>query len=834
LLLFLQKKKNLLFLKKKKQKNFYVLVLARRHGFTRPLAFRHNEGMATLSARASAAAWLALLVFALLGLSFVTIERLKYAYLASRPALGPAFLAANLRPIDALFAAAACAAAAGLAFTEWRQRGLTRLLAESSDRALLLLLLLLLCWYGHAVLLPGLLSVGDSGSHVARVAHLMVALREGRFPYWDNAFFGGGLLLQNAGPVFHWAAAALGLALGGATLAVKLTAFAARLAAGAFMFAALRRAGLSRPAAFLGGLFFAGSYVASYMVSIRGTFPQIVQFAAFAALLACIETLLRDPRLFTRAWFGLCLAAIVMIGNHQPTAFMTAVLMAAYVAGRLPLAGGTRAIPALAATLPVIALGGLAFLLPFALEKPWSADAATSQSLITPFIPGWPALRGYLVWDSGGSGPVSNAYLGLPVLLLAPLGLFFCLRRRGAWTNLFAVAFALALATLFLAGPYVRSSVLTLGFGSIAAACAADAIVAATPRFPATATLILAIWALDTIAAPIQPFTRADFDGFVAQGQAIAARAQGQRVLEVRNDPHDGVVISLGPNSSPLHYAPVNMLYGPHKVDATKAHNAMVAALALAEADLRRTRALSAPVAALLAQYDVGWVVGMDGAHPGLPADFPDTVPDPAIGAYRRITGATPVLAASAIRVVPEPPAFTAPPLWTEDFAAAPPTANASSAERDDLALTAAMGIDFGQRTASTLLLPAPPGFAAPPPGPPPGITLRHFSVTQSRTRIALLSDRAGYLRIAHPWFRGIRVLRDGVPIPASQDVFSLLVVPLAAGESTYDITVEPSILRLACFRLSALTFAVCLCGFAWPGRRRGAAGLHRKRLFFF
>jgi hypothetical protein len=767
--------------------------------------------------RPQAAACLATLIAALLCLSFVTIERLKYAYLAARPSLGPAFLAANLRPVDLILAATACAAAAGLALTEWRRRGLTRLLAGSSDHVLICLLLILLAWSAHAVLLPGLLSVGDSGSHVARVAHLMEALREHRFPYWDNAFFGGGLLLQNAGPVFHWAAAALGLVLNDATLAVKLTAFAARLAAGAFLFAALRRAGLTRPAAFLGALFFAGSYVMSYMVSVRGTFPQIVQCAAFAALLTCAESLLKHPRILTRAWFGLCLAAILMIGNHQPTAFMTAVLMAAYVAGRLPVTAGRAAIPALAASLPVIALGGIFFLLPFALEKSWTADAATRQSLITLVIPTWTTLRAYATWDSGGTGQVSTAYLGLPVLLLAPLGLMACLRRRGPWTNLFAVSFALTLATLCLAGPYVRTSVLTLGFGSMAAACAADAIIAATPRFPFAATIILSVWALDTIAAPIQPFNRADFEPFVAQGQAIAARAQGQRVLEVRHDPRAGLVLSLGPNSSPLHYAPVNMLYGPHKVDATKAHNAMVAALALAEADLKRTRTLSKPVAALLATYDVGWMVGMDGSRPGLPADFPDTIPDEAIGAYRRIQAATPVLAASAIRIVPEPPSFTAPPLWTEDFATTPPTKTALDAEQQDLALIAAMGIDLGHGTAATLLLPAPPGFAAPPPGPPPVITLKAFSVTQARTQISLRSESAGYLRIAHPWFPGIRVSRNGTQVPVSQDVFSLVVVPLPAGESTYDITVEPSALRLACFFLSALTLAVCLCGFALP-----------------
>jgi len=58
-------------------------------------------------------------------------------------------------------------------------------------------------------------------------------------------------------------------------------------------------------------------------------------------------------------------------------------------------------------------------------------------------------------------------------------------------------------------------------------------------------------------------------------------------------------------------------------------------------------------------------------------------------------------------------------------------------------------------------------------------------------------------------------VLRNGIPAPSSKDVFSLLVVPLAAGLNRYVVTVQPSALRLTCWAMSALVILACVIGLA-------------------
>lgn len=45
--------------------------------------------------------------------------------------------------------------------------------------------------------------------------------------------------------------------------------------------------------------------------------------------------------------------------------------------------------------------------------------------------------------------------------------------------------------------------------------------------------------------------------------------------------------------------------------------------------------------------------------------------------------------------------------------------------------------------------------------------------------------------------------------------MFSLLVVPLAAGLNRYVVTVQPSALRLTCWAMSALVILACVIGLA-------------------
>jgi len=248
------------------------------------------------------------------------------------------------------------------------------------------------------------------------------------------------------------------------------------------------------------------------------------------------------------------------------------------------------------------------------------------------------------------------------------------------------------------------------------------------------------------------------------------------------------------------------MLYGPHKLDATKAHNAMVAALSLAATDLRRDGRLSDATEMLLEQYNVGWLVGFEGGKPGLPVSIGAPLDDAVLGRYVKLSHATPILACMRVEQHERPATFDAPPFWDSSFTGVPMAADASAARVQDLALIAAMGIDLGQRVCNTVLMPVvSQGQAwAIRPSATPKVTLQSYRVGAGRVALRVASDLPAFLRIAHPMFPGVRITRNGVPADAAADVFSLIVLPIEAGETEIAIEVQPSWLRRVCLWVSA------------------------------
>jgi hypothetical protein len=758
-------------------------------------------GRANRRAPVAAAVCLAGIFADLIAVSLTTVEQMKYLVLADRSMASPGRLLGTLHTADFLLFAIGALLGLGVLALEWRGRGVSLLLAGRAPWSLALVLGAMVLWFAHALLAPGLIVTGDGGTHVARVSHLAMAIRDGSSLYWDNYFFGGGTLLQFTGPVFHWFATALTLLSGDPTVGVKAAAIISRFACAFFMFAYLRRAGLGFAAATLGCLFFAGAFFVTYMVSIRSTFPQIIILATLPAMLLGIEDVLTAPGI-GRGWAVLTLAAIVLIGNHQPTAVMAAVLLALYVLARIGW-DGWRFRPAwpLLLSAAVILLGSAFFLLPFALERAWTAEGDLSQPLIALRWPRSSELLNFLVWDRAGTGPVYTAYVGLSVIGCALAGAPLALRApRDPAGRLWIMAAALAVLSLFLTGIYVRPGAFTFSFLCIAAAASVQLLQTAFPEFTRLPVVIFAVFIIDVGPSAIQPFTRTDMGGIARAGEALADRAGGERALQVT--PGDELV-SVGPDSTPLHYARVQMLHGPHKPDATKAHNAVAAALGLVGDDLAAHDALSPQSRLYLAMLNVGWVVGVDGPHMGLPARFTGAESDPVLGHYWRIPDPTPVLASGRLEQVARPASFVGVPFWHSDLSQ--PAGRA--AEADFSALVKRMDVDLARRQAAEFLVPAvPQGAAWPAPGPAPDIQLMNYRVDPGRVRMTVQSDRVGLLRLAHPIYPTETITRNGEPVAAVGDVFSFIVLPIEAGRNDIEVSAHPSLLRRVCFGVTVAT----------------------------
>jgi hypothetical protein len=509
---------------------------------------------------------------------------------------------------------------------------------------------------------------------------------------------------------------------------------------------------------------------------------------------------------------------------------MFAPLVLIYVALRLAVLGGFgRAMAVLIPVAVAIGLGSAFFLVPFALERSWTGENFSSGALITLAWP-LPGQIGHLLF--GGThftGPDYAASIGLPVLACALLGLL-AWRGEGRRRLLWAGLILLTVLPLFLHGIYVRNTIFTLFFVCAAAAVGLDAALRRRPGWggwlPVAAFLL---FVLDATPRSIQPWTRTDVLPVAAAGPELARRAPASRVVEVNPDP-TGPRVDIGPHSSAMDAARIQVLHGPHKPDSTTAHNAIVASLKIAEDSLRATGRLDAEAHAALAELNAGWIVGLGGPVMGLPPAILDARDDPVLGRYLRLEDATPVLASGRLEQAPRPAAFDALPFWEGEFDAPTPEAVAAKAAVRDMIRR--MDADLATRQARAFLVPERPIGAewAADSATAPLLRLEDYVVEPGRLRLRVQSDRAGFIRLAHPWYATTQATRNGEKVADTRDIASMLVLPLLAGENRFEVTVPPSPLRRASFALTAAVLGGCLLGLVLCGvrvaRRRPAIPL--------
>ena len=771
----------------------------------------------------------------LTALSWITLDRVKYVYLTSGKTHFAHDALAALTVSD--FALLVVVAGTGIAvlLTGLKNRAAIRLCAGEDPTWLFVATSAVLIWMGHAVLMPGLLVTGDAGTHVARISHLSAAVRSGASLYWDNYFFGGSTLLQFTGPLFHWIATAVTLLVGDATAAIKLTVSAARALAALFAYLLVRRLGGGRPASCLAALFYGGAFQLTYMEVIRSSFPQLINFAAMPAILYCIECLWKRPAVLGAPAAGLALGAMCLIGSHQPTALLFAGYAGLFVVARIAMdRSRIAAVPGLCGAATLAGLGSVFFLVPFALERGMTADNFSAGSLVGLAAPDIATLRNFVAWGAAGQGPDYSTYLGLPLLLCVVCGSVVALARRhrvSPETRQVCLLFCgLAVLSLFLRGAYVRHNTFTLLFLSVSGAAGADILIRGVVRWAALPLLLFAAVVLDAAPLAVQPWNRSDMGAIVAAGDNLARRAADSRVMEVRyaTGPPD---VSVGPDSSPLSYATIQMLSGPHKQDATPAHNAGAAVLRVAADDLKRSGALSAAASQLLALSNIGWVVGTGPNRLGLPPSYANMLSDPVLGFYWRIQDATPFVVSGQLEQADRPASFDVGPFWTVDFK--PPTPDAQAALEAVQLIYPRMGANPATRQAKKLLLPAIPTSDAwrAGSGETPVAHLLAYAVGPGRVHLKIELDRAGFARLVHPIAATVHVTRDGSPVEAVADIESLIVLPVHAGVNDIRVTAEPSTLRLVCFWITAVTallLVLVLVHAGWRNCLRPSGGCKR------
>ncbi|MFI4982032.1 MAG: hypothetical protein ACHQIO_16925, partial [Nevskiales bacterium] len=517
------------------------------------------------------------------------------------------------------------------------------------------------------------------------------------------------------------------------------------------------------------------------------------------------------------AIMGLSLAAIAMIGDHQPTALIFALYAAIYVVARLAALGWRRpVIASLGAAAAIAGLGSVFFLAPFALERAYTAEDFAAGNLVQFVLPSATQLAYAIRWGSMGHGPVYSTYFGYTILASAAGGgLTLCAAdmRRLPAARLWLLLAGLAVLSVFVVGAYVREVVFTFFFLCAAAAVGAQLLV---QRFPGRTGLPALLWVaflIDAGPSAVQPWTRSDLHLVEHAGQVLAVRAADARVLEVNANAEGLLVVSVGPDSTPLQYGRVQELRGPHKLDATKAHNAFAATLQCVQDDLRATGMLGAQTRAMLALENIGWVVGVAGPKLGLPQGLRDAIPDSDIGSYWRIADATPFVTSGRLDVVQRPASFDGAPYWNIAFDLHnPEPEDAKQRVRD---FYQRMQVDLVRRQAGAILVTRRPddGNWVTGDGTAPQARPLSYAVTPGSVHLVVDADRVGFIRLAHPLSAFTRVTRNGVAVTPIADVESLIVLPVLQGTNDIMVTAAPSPLRVVSFWITVVAIAGLIIG---------------------
>lgn len=773
----------------------------------------HTSDLSHIHALLGAAAVGLTILLACLSLWFV-LDPFKYVVVAAQRQAQPVADAlfselVQLPTASWLLVGATALLAVATVLLELRTRAVSAALSGDVRAACHLILLAALLWFGHSYLYPGHLLGGDSGAHIARVAHFAAGLREGELRHWDNSFYGGATLLQFTGPLFFWLAGVTALLVDDAVAAVKIVLLALHFGSGWALYRLLRHWELSRPAAMAGSIVYAGAFAHLHLMLYKGALPQAVTLALLPVLFLCADRLASAFRHCSFAWAttGISVAAVVVA--HQPHGLTSGVYLAVYVLVNLIFRRYPAATVWRFASAAILA----ALLCSFAVV-PWLVEGrhVMGGNPGTPVFWDWPDVdyfKKLLVWSNRWTsvGAESAAYLGLSAVALAMIGIggafrAGCKRRQRLIILTFA---ALLLVSFGLRGDFVRDILFTLFFIGVLAAFGAERLLESWNRAPRLALAVLLLVVADLGPASIQPLARTDKNYLDVAG-AYLAESGSRRVVLMHDYTGSGtpesIAVRVGPSSIPVSYYPVQTLSGPHNMAATHLHNYAVAILKRAESDLRENGTLSPATLQLLAMLNVDRIVSDNGTGMGLPAGISGLVEDGPLGSVLRVPDPTPVLFAARLVTMAPPPGADHPPLWGDAFGARA-SAQAQAVDRflDDVVSAMA----FVPENASATAIPIRPDqpavrgdWGATEPLPDDAVPLQvvDYKVEAQRVVLQVRVASAGYVQLAHPWYPFQSVEIDGHPAETLRGTLNLLVLPIEAGEHVITVTAYRSNLR--------------------------------------
>ena len=661
---------------------------------------------------------------------------------------------------------------------EWRTAGLSRAIV-STGSARWIVFLAALFWFGHAYLVPGHLLMGDFGNHIALVALRLRALRGGLDPYWNNFQFLGQPVPEFYSPTTFWPITLIGLTVHDPTLATKIFLLLVHMGSGLAAYALAREYGLRRVSAWFSGLIYAGSFAHLHLILYRGTVPNALSVAILPLTFLFLHQCLTRDRPGLGTTLGLAVMSACLLMNYAPFGVVAGLFMATYVAAML-LSGAARwqhLLRLAGAAVAAVALSAWV-LLPAMLASRENAAIAVDHVLYLG-LPSAEVLNHLFVWRAWRTnyGHDSSAYLGIVAVALAGFGLWLATKRAGigmppGQRRLTWVMALLGLLSLVIHGDFLRGIIYTLLSLAILAGIGAEAVLARFAAYRSVPALLAGLLLLDLGPTAIQPLARTDLSQVDAAGAYLAQPEQAGRTLEGTVD-NGRFEASVGGGAGLLQLYPAEFVVGGYLQLAGPAQNFAELAAELVEADLRSHKELGSEATSLLCQLRVRRIVAVNRTSMGLPPDIPAREDGP-LG--RVITPACPydvVFSATAAVV-----------------------GHGAADARAVLERAAArMHLAPASGVADCLLIsdpiqPAASGRAHDDAAPAVGrFAVSRYQVNSDRVRVALVSDRPGFVRLPQGWYRQQIVSVNGNRRRSFPDVMGLIVVPVAAGSSVIEVS---------------------------------------------
>lgn len=728
--------------------------------------------------------------------------------------------AVDLAPRWLIFGALLLVAVTVLVWQEMRTSAFTNALKRPGGMAFWVFATSLLLWFAQAYLYPGLLLGGDTGAHLVRIIHFGRGLTEGRVLFWNNNFYMGAPFLQFYPPLFFWLGGGFYALLGSPEWAPKLYLLCLHLLGAVFFFRFVRLLGVNHVAALIGTLGYAGAWAHSHLILYQGVLPQALTMALLPALFLAAESLITGARRPGLAWLGLALASAGLMATHQPHALFAGLYLAGYVG--LRAVGQPQALRLLLLAGFAGAAGVLASLfavLPYLAEQDWVMASAGGGF----FQWEWPDLdyfRRLLVWSNQHTSAASQsaAYLGLTIVILAITSLLSAVSpRRRPGLDISLILTVALLLSLGWRGGLVRDVIFTLLFVSVLAAIGVHWVLERFSWRGSLGTILLLLVLVDLGPTAIQPLARTDKAYLIVAGDYLAALQPPERVVvtskrfsEAATSP---ITVDIGPGASPLQYAPVQTVSGPHNHAATPVHNFAATILMRAQRDLALSGTVSESTKSLLAMLNVGRIVNDTGHSMGFPPEVAPADEEGPLGRALRIPNATPIVFSTTLAAMSPTPDIERPLLWHESFDGWRDPRVVGANAFLDLAI-AAMDYRPENRSAAALLvrqLPEADNLGADYVEPAAPAIIREYTVSPDRVSLVVVAPAAGFVQLSHPWYPTLQVLHNGKRVEALQGAFNLMVLPALSGENRYEIVPLRSNLRRATGWFSLLVLILIL-----------------------